>query len=184
VKRRALPIMVSLAGACLIGLLIYGVSTQSASRTLDTQVYEGKHPRAPNAGRSLPVLSGSGATTATLASFRGKVVVLNFWASWCEPCQTEAPLLEHAQGQLERHGATVLGVTYQDNAPDSEGFVRRYHLTYPVLRDVTSEFASSYGTHQVPESFIINRQGRVVAISRGEIEQGFVNRALALATSS
>ena len=53
-----------------------------------------------------------------------------------------------------------------------------------VLRDTTSEFAGSYGTHQVPESFIINRKGRVVAISRGEIEQGFVNRALALARSS
>ena len=80
-------------------------------------------------------------TSQALASLRGKVVVLNFWASWCEPCQTEAPLLEHAQGQLARHGATVLGVTYQDTAPDSEGFVRRYHLTYPELRDVTSEFA-------------------------------------------
>jgi cytochrome c biogenesis protein CcmG/thiol:disulfide interchange protein DsbE len=176
------PILASLAGAALIALLLYGVSTQAANRTLDEQVARHSYPVAPDATRQLPVLGAS--TSQTLASLRGKVVVLNFWASWCEPCQTEAPLLEHAQGKLERHGATVLGVTYQDNAPDSEGFVRRYHLTYPVLRDVTSEFASSYGTHQVPESFIINRQGRVVAISRGEIEQSFVNRALALAGSS
>jgi cytochrome c biogenesis protein CcmG/thiol:disulfide interchange protein DsbE len=176
------PILASLAGAALIALLLYGVSTQSANRTLDEQVARHVYPMAPDATRQLPVLGAD--TSRTLASLRGKVVVLNFWASWCEPCQTEAPLLEHAQGQLERHGATVLGVTYQDNAPDSEGFVRRYHLTYPVLRDVTSEFAGSYGTHQVPESFIINRQGRVVAISRGEIEQGFVNQALALANSS
>jgi len=81
-------------------------------------------------------------------------------------------------------GGTVLGVTYQDASPDSEGFVRRYHLTYPVLRDTTGELAHSFGTRQVPESFIINRQGRIVAISRGEIEQGFVNQALELAEGS
>lgn len=177
-----MPILASLAGAALIALLLYGVSTQSSNRTLDEQVQRHAYPAAPDATRELPVLGAS--TRRTLASLRGEVVVLNFWASWCEPCQTEAPLLEHAQGALERHRATVLGITYQDNSPDSEGFVRRYHLTYPVLRDTTSEFASSYGTHQVPESFIIDRKGRIVAISRGEIEQSFVNRALALATSS
>jgi len=75
-------------------------------------------------------------------------------------------------------------VTYQDASPDSEGFVRRYHLTYPVVRDTTGDFARSFGTRQVPESFIINRQGRIIAISRGQIEQSFVNRALALAKST
>jgi len=182
VRRRLVPILASLAGAALIALLLYGVSTQSPNRTLDELVLHGRHPAAPDATRALPVLGAS--AHSTLASLHGKVVVLNFWASWCEPCQTEAPMLEHAQGGLERHGATVLGVTYQDASPDSEGFVRRFHITYPVLRDTTGEFASSFGTHQVPESFIIDRQGQVVAIDRGEIEQGFVNRALALAAST
>jgi cytochrome c biogenesis protein CcmG/thiol:disulfide interchange protein DsbE len=184
VRRRALPILASLAGACLIGLLIYGVSAQSVNRTLDDLVAQGQRPQAPDAERSLPVLSGSGVAAATLASFRGKVVVLNFWASWCEPCQVEAPLLEHAQTRLERHDATVLGVTYLDASPDSRGFVRRYHLTYPNLRDNSGVFAHSYGTDQLPESFVIDRQGRIVAISRGEIDQAFLNRAIALAESS
>jgi cytochrome c biogenesis protein CcmG/thiol:disulfide interchange protein DsbE len=181
-RRRVLPIVASLAGASLVALLLYGVSTQAANRTLDELVARGQHPPAPDATRALPVL-GSGAQS-TLAAFKGKVVVLNFWASWCGPCQLEAPLLEHAEDSLEKHGATVLGVTYQDASPDSEGFVRRYHVTYPVLRDTTGEFAHSYGTRQVPESFIINRDGRIVAISRGEIEQGFVNQAVALAEGS
>ena len=172
----------TLAGACLVGLLVYGVSAQSASRTLDERVARGDYPQAPAATRSLPALQGGG--ESSLAAHRGQVVVLNFWASWCEPCQLEAPLLEHAQDSLEKHGATVLGVTYQDASPDSEGFVRRYHVTYPVLRDTTGEFAHSYGTRQVPESFIINRQGRVVAISRGQIEPSFVNQAVALAEGS
>jgi cytochrome c biogenesis protein CcmG/thiol:disulfide interchange protein DsbE len=184
VTRRILPILASLAGACLIGLLIYGISAQSASRTLDQRVAEGKHPRAPDDSHSLPVLSGSLATSATLASLRGKVVVLNFWASWCEPCQVEAPLLERAQTRLERHDATVLGVTYKDATPDSLSFVRQYRLTYPNVRDVGGEFSSTYGTDQLPESFVIDRDGHIVAISRGEIDQAFLDHAVVLAETS
>jgi cytochrome c biogenesis protein CcmG, thiol:disulfide interchange protein DsbE len=182
VKRRALPILASVAGACVVALLAYGVSAQSPNRTLDELVAHRQWPLAPEARRSLPVLGRPG--SGSLASFKGKVVVLNFWASWCEPCQVEAPLLEHAQSSLQRHDATVLGVTYLDASPDSESFVRRYHLTYPNLRDSSGAFAHSYGTDQLPESFIIDREGRIVAISRGEIEQPFLNRALALAESS
>lgn len=175
--------MVSLAGACLIGLLAYGISTQAASRTLDTDVHEGKHPLAPDASRRLPVLGGSG--TGSLAALRGEVVVLNFWASWCEPCRTEAPLLERNESALRRADATVLGVTYLDASPDSEAFVREYHLTYPNLRDNDNgDFAHAYGTDKLPESFIVDRSGRIVAISRGEIEQPFLDQALALARST
>jgi cytochrome c biogenesis protein CcmG, thiol:disulfide interchange protein DsbE len=182
VRRRVLPIFATLAGACVIALLIYGVSAQSASRTLDELVAQRKYPRAPNATRSLPVLGGKG--RSSLATLKGKVVILNFWASWCEPCQMEAPLLESAQRRLEAHNGTVLGVTYLDASPDSESFVRRYHLTYTNLRDNTGAFAHSYGTDQLPESFVINRQGRIVAISRGEIGQAFLNHAVVLAESS
>jgi len=182
VRGRLLPILVSILGACLVALLIYGISHQAASRTLDEAVHQGKHPPAPDAGQTLPGLSGAHSTS--LASFDGKVVVLNFWASWCEPCQEEAPLLERAQTQLQRHDATVLGVTYLDASPDSEHFVRQYHLTYPNLRDTTGDFAHSYGTDQLPESFVIDRQGHIVAISRGEIDQAFLNHAIALAERS
>jgi cytochrome c biogenesis protein CcmG/thiol:disulfide interchange protein DsbE len=182
VSRRLLPILVSIFGACLVALLIYGISHQAASRTLDEAVHQGKDPLAPDAGQTLPGLSGGHSTS--LASFDGKVVILNFWASWCEPCQEEAPLLERAQTQLQRHNATVLGVTYLDASPDSEHFVRQYHLTYPNLRDTTGDFAHSYGTDQLPESFVIDRQGHIVAISRGEIDQAFLNRAIVLAEHS
>ena len=181
-RRRALPILVSLAGACLVGLLIYGVSAQSVSRTLDEKVAVGEHPPAPDAAHSLPALEG--AHRSSLAALRGKVVVLNFWASWCEPCQVEAPLLERAQRTLLSHGATVLGITYKDASPDSKGFVRQFRITYPNLRDGDGSFAHSYGTDQLPETFVIDRLGRVAAVSRGEIDQKFLDRALALAQST
>jgi cytochrome c biogenesis protein CcmG/thiol:disulfide interchange protein DsbE len=158
------------------------VSAQSANRSLDQRVHDGDRPLAPAASRTLPTLTGSG--RSTLAALRGKVVLLNFWASWCEPCQVEAPLLERAQPQLQRHGATVLGVTYLDASPDSQAFARHYSLTYPNLRDTTGAFAHAYGTDQLPESFVIDREGRVVAISRGEIDQRFVDRAVSLAGGS
>jgi len=190
-----MPILISIAGACLIGLLIYGVTAQSASRTLDEAVAQGQRPTAPQAGRKLPVLldgaSAGGAPVAdtgggrdSLAAYRGKVVVLNFWASWCVPCQTEAPLLERAQSRLRQHGGTVLGVTYLDASTDSRGFVREHRLTYPNLRDTTGEFAHAYGTDQLPESFVIDRRGDIAKIRRGEIDQGFLDYAIKLAESS
>jgi cytochrome c biogenesis protein CcmG/thiol:disulfide interchange protein DsbE len=182
VKPRLVPILVSIVGACLIGLLIYGVTSRSASRTLDERVVEGEHPLAPDAARALPILDGHG--MSSLAALRGKVVVLNFWASWCEPCQVEAPLLERAQAQLTRAGGTVLGVAYLDASPDSQSFVRHFHLTYPNLRDNDGHFAQSYGTDQLPESFVIDRQGHITAISRGQIGEPFLQRAIALARST
>jgi cytochrome c biogenesis protein CcmG, thiol:disulfide interchange protein DsbE len=174
-----MPIVAAIVGIGVVALLLYGVSHQAANRTLDEQVAQGHFPPVPDETRELPVLGASG--RRALSSLRGKVVVLNFWSSWCTPCQAEAPMLEHAQSTLEHHDATVLGVTYQDASVDSERFAHEYHLTYPIVRDTTGEFARAFGTRQVPESFIIDRQGRIVSISRGEIEQGFVKRALAIA---
>ncbi len=176
-----MPAAVSLAGGALVALLVFGVLALGSNRTLDQDLAEGHHPLAPAATHMLPVLGGAG--RRSLAQYRGRVVMLNFWASWCPPCHHEASLVQRTQNGLARYGATVLGVTYEDAAADSQSFVREYHLTFPDLRDVTGEFAHSYGTQALPESFLINRAGRVMAISRGEIETEFVDKAVALAAA-
>lgn len=162
--------VVAVAAAALVGLLAYGVAKQGPSRSLDAAIEAGRHPPAPNTTRPLPVLDGLATRTATLAHWRGKVVVLNFWASWCDPCAAEAPLLERAQRLLAADGeGTVVGITYKDVSGDSLSEIKRYGLSYPNLRDADGSFAAGFGTDQLPETFVINRRLHVVAISRGQI---------------
>jgi cytochrome c biogenesis protein CcmG/thiol:disulfide interchange protein DsbE len=178
VKRSAAPVVViAVVAAALVALLVYGVVQRTSSSTLDDAVRKHELPAAPGAQRRLPVLAGSG--TRSLADYKGQVVVLNFWASWCDPCRAEARVLEAAQRRLlAARAGTVLGATYDDAPPDSLRFVREFHLTYPNVRDVGTRLAHGYGTHSLPETFVIDRRGRIVAISRGQISARFLDDAL------
>jgi len=181
-KRFLGPGLASAIAAAAVALLVFGLGTQGQSRALDDAVDQGRRPAAPD--RALPVLGVSG--SRQLASYRGKVVVLNFWASWCHPCAAEAPLLEQSQRQLARSGTgTVLGIAYKDLIGKSLGFVANQHLTYPNLRDSDGRLAGAYGTDALPETFVLDRQSRVVAISRGQIPSAaFLTEAIAKAMSS
>ena len=168
-------LIVALAVAVL-ALLTFGVASQSDNSSIDAQVARGHFPVAPDAHMALPVLGSSG--SESLADFRGKVVVLNVYASWCPPCAGEAPLLAREQHALAKEGATLLGVTYLDNSSASEQFDRHYHITYPVLRDVSGNFVRSFGTTGVPETFVINRAGRIQALEREPVTQEWFNQTL------
>src|SRR5262249_41884276 len=156
--------------------LTFGVSNNSDASSIDSRVASGNFPTAPNAGQALPLLGKSGKTS--LADFRGKVVVLNVFASWCDPCRVEAPILAKEQPLLAKHDATLVGVTYEDLSSSSEQFARRYHITYPVVRDVTGSFVRSFGATGVPETFVINRKGKIQALNRAQLTAQWLNQPL------
>jgi cytochrome c biogenesis protein CcmG/thiol:disulfide interchange protein DsbE len=166
------------AGAVLLLLALVGLFAKSlvdSHTSIATQVADGKRPAAPNF--TLGNVDGGG--TTSLASFKGKVVVLNFWASWCVPCKAEAPVLERVQQRLQKDRAgTVFGVTYKDAPDASRAFVRQEKASWPNVRDDRLKLAPKFGTSQLPETFVIDRTGKIVAVSRGQIDQQFMDAAL------
>ena len=165
---------VILAAALLVGLLAYGVASRRADTSIDEATAAGERVEAPTA--RLPILGRSG--EGSLADYKGKVVVLNFWASWCKPCTAELPLLERTHRSIAGRGATVLGANYQDVSDSALAFVRRFRLTYPSLRDRDGQFADRYGSHAFPETFVIDRRGRIAAQRRGPVDQAWLDRTL------
>ena len=135
---------------------------------------------APAVGAAAPVFTLhrlDGAGKVSLASLRGRPVVLNFWASWCEPCKSEAAVLERDWTRYHGRGVVFLGIDYHDLAPDARSFVRHHALTFPMLEDGSGQVTGSYGISQVPETYVLSRQGRVVAHLSGPItDPGFAGR--------
>ena len=127
---------------------------------------------APAVGAAAPTftlkrLDGGG--TVSLAALRGQPVVLNFWASWCGPCKTEAKALEQAWSTYRGRGVAFVGVDFHDVTGDARRFVAAHKLTFPMVQDGSGDVTGSYGITQVPETYVLDRQGRIVAHLAGPI---------------
>lgn len=182
-KRSAVPSVALVAAALLVALLVYGVVGKAADTTLDEAVAKGRLPQVPGATLRLPRLDGKGDTS--IRDFRGKVLVVNIWASWCKPCREEAPTLQRAQARMEADGSgTILGVTNTDIPRKSIAFEREYGLSFPSVRDLGVKLYRELGSTGVPETFVLDAKGRVVAMSRGQITAEFLDRAIAKAKAS
>jgi cytochrome c biogenesis protein CcmG/thiol:disulfide interchange protein DsbE len=162
------------AAAALVALLAYGVASQRTDSSIEDAVAAGDRVDAPD--ERLPLLGADDG--ASLADWRGQVVLLNVWASWCPPCIDELPLLQRTQRRIEGRGATVLGVNYKDIPEDALRLVRRFQLTFPSLRDRDGEYAEDFAVTGIPETFVIDRRGRIAAVRRGPVNEEWLARTL------
>lgn len=175
-KRLSPVAMIAVVGVlALVGLLAYGLSSSEPDRDIDEALASGEAVEAPEL--ELARLSGEG--TGSLADYRGQVVVLNVWASWCKPCRDESPLLQRWHERMRSAGGTVLGVDVLDVTADARAFVREYGLTYPMLRDPDGEALGELGVIGYPETFVLDRDGRIVAVKRGPVDEQWMQDEVA-----
>lgn len=99
----------------------------------------------------------------TTKDFRGRVLVVNFWASWCAPCIQETPSLNAFQNVLRKSGVVVLGISIDTNEQAYRAFLRQFDVGFETARDPDREIGFKYGTFQIPESYIIDKNGVVAA---------------------
>ena len=169
------------AVVALMALLTYGLLSKGTSDRIDRALRDGRATPAPTFNHellergTLPaslVPAFDRATSAgrlNLARLRGTPVVLNLWASWCTPCRDEAKPLERAWRVAGKRGVLFLGLNIQDLRGDARAFIDEFGSTYPSVREPGRSVAKSYGATGFPETFFIDRRGRVVGHVIGAI---------------
>jgi cytochrome c biogenesis protein CcmG/thiol:disulfide interchange protein DsbE len=123
-------------------------------------------------------LTTFGGKTISLKDFRGKPVVINFWASWCPPCRDEAPLIERTWRAYKNRDLIFLGVNIQDRKEDALNYMREFDITYPNGPDPTGEITIDYGVSGLPVTFFVSRDGKVVRRWVGALEPSVLNRSI------
>jgi cytochrome c biogenesis protein CcmG/thiol:disulfide interchange protein DsbE len=174
-RRRLIGLIAGgVAAVLIIALLVVGLAASGGSTAIDDALVSGQRPPAPDI--TLPVLvSGPGLPPAgqrvSLSSLKGTPVVLNLWASWCGPCRDEAPIFETAWERYRGKGALVLGLDLQDLSGNALAFLREYGITYPSLRDGSDASKRDLEATGVPETYIIDKQGRIALHITGQVTE-------------
>ncbi len=123
-------------------------------------------PPFPSPDFELPLLESD---SASLETYRGDFVLLNFWATWCPPCLEEMPSMESAYQKFKDRGFTVVAISSDEGgADDVTPFIEKLGVTFPILLDADKAVSSEYGAHNLPLSFLLNREGQVIAGAVGE----------------
>ena len=164
-KNRLTTLFMWLAIALILGLSGWGLVNSNRVR--------------PEAGQTAPDFNmqffngyeWETVTETTLADMRGKVVVLNFWASWCVECRVEADLLEQRWQQYRDQDVVFLGIAYVDAEPNSLAYLQEFNITYPNAPDLGTDIAQNYEITGVPETFFIGRDGQIAHVQIGPVSE-------------
>jgi cytochrome c biogenesis protein CcmG/thiol:disulfide interchange protein DsbE len=150
-RRLAVAGAILVPAAAVLALLAYGFTTEP-------RYIPSPFVAKPAPPLTLTLFDGS---VLRLEDLRGKVVLLNFWASWCPPCRAEARTLEAAWQKYRNEGVVFVGVNIQESEPDARAFLEEFGITYPNGIDRGSRLAIDYGVWGLPETFFIDREGRI-----------------------
>lgn len=121
---------------------------------------------------------GAASQTIHLAALRGTPVVVNFWASWCEACRAEAPLLEQTWRQYQAQGVVFIGLDFDDDEPDAVAFLQQYDITDLNGPDATEEIAVHYAVPGLPTTIFISRNGVIAGRHAGQLDQATLDQAI------
>jgi cytochrome c biogenesis protein CcmG, thiol:disulfide interchange protein DsbE len=180
-SRPWLRVALVVAALAFVSLLAYGVLSKAPDETIDETLASGRPAAAP--GFSLPVLqrgepgvglertveSAVADGTVSLQELRGTPVVLNFWASWCDPCRAEAEALEQDWDRSRDDGPLFVGLNMQDLTGDARAFMSEFGNSYLNMRDESNGVALDWGVTGLPETFFLSADGEVVAHAIGAI---------------
>jgi peroxiredoxin len=160
-RRRSRTPALWLAGLVLAALALLGPIAGHAAGKL-----------VPGSGEPAPPLVARDidGREINLASFRGRTVVVNFWATWCAPCVAEMPSLSRLRERLQPLGLEVIGVNFQENAARIRPFAERLGIDFPLVRDHDGSIRSDWGVRVFPTTFIIGPDQRIAAVAVGEID--------------
>ena len=152
----------------MIGLLAYGFTRDA------------RYIQSPLVTRQAPsfTLTLFDGKVVRLADFRGKAVLVNFWASWCVPCRAEAAALESAWQKYKDRGVVFLGVNIQDKEEDARACMKEFGITYLNGQDASGKIAVDHGVWGIPESFFIDPQGRITYKHAGELKTSTITSKL------
>lgn len=167
--------VVALAGAALLGVLVFRIATATRAVT--------KAPSHTLIGQMAPdlavtVWNGTAGQTLDLAALRGQPVVLNFWGSWCDPCHAESPLLVAAWQRYHPRGVAFVGAAMDTSQSDGLTFLAQEHIPYPAGGVPTEEAAVAYGLIGLPATVFIDRQGHITAKINAQLKPGELDTAI------
>jgi len=186
---RGLAVTLALA---FVALLVYGLTTSAPDSTIDDALSQGRAVAAPGFELA-PLTAPDGPAawrraardgTVALDELRGTPLVVNFWASWCDPCRAEADVLERSWRQARSDGVLFLGIDTQDAREDARDFISQLGLSFPHVRAPGRETGREWGVVALPETFFVDARGRVVGHVIGTVDEDDLDEGIAAARAA